>query len=248
MKAKSNSKSDGSAVIFVIVIASIYGALCAEGAICVSSVCGGRFDESLIVSLCYCNQSGASNQSQDLQALSDSLSALYTRGEYAYLWPQCDAKREILHYLDGFVGPIQWVISNALNDPTLEDTKYRHDVITLSWMLTEYTTKWKTHSLPPPHRRSLPQSLSPDKLAVFDEFIALRDECTDLIAGRRGPLFCREVQEWNLLMEQIGVILGYPGLAEGSLPMVDGEPAGWNMKVFLMRILQISAKFVIEQS
>ena len=51
---------------------------------------------------------------EDLQALTNTLSALHLRDdEGRFLWPQWDSKREILHYLDGFVGPIQWMFASS---------------------------------------------------------------------------------------------------------------------------------------
>ena len=139
-----------------------------------------------------------------------------------------------MHYLDGFVGSIQWMISDALiTAPVLREetiAQYQSEIRGFHSMLKEYATKWDTHSLPPPHRRSMAQGLTEEELTMFDEYIALRDEVKDIVdtmTPRMETGDCRENQEWNLLVEHIGVILGYPGLTQRR--SVDGDPEYWQL-------------------
>ena len=99
------------------------------------------------------NITDESSHEHDLNALVDALSELRINGSW-------HSKREILLYLNGFVGSIQWLIADALITGT--SAQYKGEIRGFHSMLKEHVAKWHIHSLPPPHRRSMDQNVTED--------------------------------------------------------------------------------------
>ena len=129
-------------------------------------------------------------------------------------------REEMMHYLNGFVGVIEWLCAEALiKAPAYyrgtEIQKYRDRIRDFRAKLKLFVSKWNIRSLPPPHIQSVPPGVSTKQLRVFDKYIALRDTCRKRFENtlhKMGALFSRDNQDWNLLLEHIGFIVGYPGL------------------------------------
>ena len=106
--------------------------------------------------------------------------------------------------------------------------EYHTDVRTFRFLLSRYGMRWNTPSRPP-HRRPSAGPLTEEELETFDEYIAFRDENMRIIAqimpyDERSKTR-RNLQAISLLIEQIGVDLGYPGLEKRH--SVDTDPEHW---------------------
>ena len=154
----------------------------------------------------------AINQEKQVELLSAHLFDLRIHGDWSM-------ENEIVHYFNGFVGAIEWMLADALLHPQGFEGRPIHEYCTelKGFLSLLRDTKRETESLPP-HRRPVSQALlTADEICKFDEYISLRDECAERIkkmSMRMRALYKRENQEWNLLVEHIGAMIGYPGLIQ----------------------------------
>lgn len=120
-----------------------------------------------------------------------------------------DACSLIEHYLDGFGAPIRAIMPRC--GEVTEAEKQAFD---------EFATKLSRHKkeypLPPIHRRACPIKAVSVNTSVYDErvfdaYIAMRDENLKIIEdeGTSDEILCVET-----LMEELGILVEYPGLAE----------------------------------
>ena len=86
------------------------------------------------------------------------------------IWPQWDSEREITHYLDGFVGPIRWMIAHSMNTSPARYPTFQLGVLHLKRLLNEYTSRWG-FNLAPRHRRRRSPQWTRGQWGVFEEYI-----------------------------------------------------------------------------
>ena len=167
-------------------------------------------------------------QESELQELCRLLSALRIFGKGH------DPKSEIIRYLDGFLGPMEWMMTNSLNTVGHHlRPAHSYDLVIFQVKMKKYVEKWR-NSILPRHRRSTTRPLTKRTMEVFDEYINLRDETLFFwIIQERDSRDVVIFQQWNLLMEQIGVDLGYPGLTQRH--SVNGDPETWKLALQTMR-------------
>ena len=139
--------------------------------------------------------------------------------------PLCDSKREIMNYLNGFEGHIEWMMAYAMKH--MPHSSMCNQVRGLQAVLTGYREKYTLEFKRPLHRRqSQIGSASGARLIAFHKFIALRDECNTRSRFLfPGMIICHPsmgMSVWKLLIEQIGVIIEYPGIPR--LEHMDSNP------------------------
>ena len=150
----------------------------------------------------------------------------YRRNEH--LIPSFHAKNEVVHYLNGFHGHIDW-LTTYLDSETVDHDDCSGKMICFKMELDRYRYRYLSAVRPfPLHFQHSGESLP------FDEYITLRDESGKILESMNGEKLWdntkwRDIALWKLMMEQIGVMIGYPTLKqmEWNTENDDFTPKQW---------------------
>ena len=139
--------------------------------------------------------------------------------EWRSFFAEFDARREIRHYLNGFEGHIDFFAADAV----LQFTKHQQSIpkLTINF-ITQFRDDLRRHqlcfqwTLPPLHRRFAFETFTENQLMIFDAFIALKEQTTKLFEVQEEPSLATLAAkaEFELFVEQVGVMIGYPTLKE----------------------------------
>ena len=135
----------------------------------------------------------------------------YRRNER--LIPTFDSRNEVVHYLNGFHGHIDW-LTTYLDSETVDHDDCSGKMICFKMELGRYRYRYLSAVPPLPlHFQHSVESL------LFDEYITLRDESEGVLESINGGKLWdntkwRDIALWKLMMEQIGVMIGYPTLKQ----------------------------------
>ena len=133
-----------------------------------------------------------------------------------FFFPEFDARDEIKHYLNGFDGRIALLVDYL-------ETTMGHDIHGLCVgmrriraRLDEIRNRDPARSSLALHLQPTARVLTPEQKLLFDAYIALRDESKEMILnlkeGERTMMETMDCATWSLVVEHIGVMIGYPTL------------------------------------